>query len=203
MGLITERGKVLSKEDLERLGSFTRYKDVDGDGVGYRTLPGTDHPAAAYFARGSGHNEKGQYSERPDDFERNMERISKKFEAARAFVPRPDVVANGKSKIGIIAFGTTHWAITESRDQLRNEHKVETDYLRLKSYPFTREVHDFIEQHDRLYVVEQNRDGQMATLLKLDIKPELTPRLRSICHIHGLPIDARSVTEELMMMEGK
>jgi 2-oxoglutarate ferredoxin oxidoreductase subunit alpha len=198
-----KRGKVLTKEDLEKLGSFSRYKDIDGDGVGYRTLPGTDHPAAAYFARGSGHNQKGQYSERPDDFERNMERINKKFETARSFVPRPDVVANGKSKIGIIAFGTTHWAITESRDQLRNEHKLETDYLRLKSYPFTREVHDFIEQHDRLYVVEQNRDGQMATLLKLDIKPELTPRLRSICHIHGLPIDARSVTDELMMMEGK
>jgi 2-oxoglutarate/2-oxoacid ferredoxin oxidoreductase subunit alpha len=198
-----KRGKVLTKEDLDKLGNFSRYKDIDGDGVGYRTLPGTDHPAAAYFARGSGHNEKGQYSERPDDFERNMERISKKFETARSFVPRPDVVANGKSKIGIIAFGTTHWAITESRDQLRNEHKVETDYLRLKSYPFTREVHDFIQQHDRLYVVEQNRDGQMATLLKLDIKTELTPRLRSICHIHGLPIDARSVTDELMMMEGK
>ncbi len=198
-----KRGKVLSKEDLERLGSFVRYRDVDGDGVGYRTLPGTDHPAASYFARGSGHNEKGQYSERPDDFERNMERISKKFETARSFVPRPEVVANGKSKIGILAYGTTHWAITECRDQLRNEHKVETDYLRLRSYPFTREVHDFIEQHDRVYVVEQNRDGQMATLLKLDIKPELTPRLRSICHIHGLPIDARSVTDELIMMEGK
>jgi len=198
-----KRGKILTKEDLEKLGSFSRYKDIDGDGVGYRTLPGTDHPAAAYFARGSGHNEKGQYSERPDDFERNMERINKKFGTVRSFVPRPDVVANGNSKIGIIAFGTTHWAITESRDQLRNEHKVETDYLRLKSYPFTREVHDFIEQHDRIYVVEQNRDGQMATLLKLDIKTELTPRLRSICHIHGLPIDARSVSDELMMMEGK
>src|SRR6266478_5162482 len=198
-----KRGKILTKEDMDRLGSFARYKDIDGDGIGYRTLPGTDHPAAAYFARGSGHNDKGQYSERPDDFERNMERINKKFETVRSFVPRPDVVANGNSKIGIIAFGTTHWAITESRDQLRNEHKVETDYLRLRSYPFTREVHDFIEQHDRVYVVEQNRDGQMATLLKLDIKTELTPRLRSICHIHGLPIDARSVSDELMMMEGK
>ena len=198
-----KRGKVLTKEDLDRLGGFARYKDVDGDGIGYRTLPGTDHPAASYFARGSGHNEKGQYSERPDDFERNMERIDKKFETARSFVPRPEMVANGKSKIGIIAYGTSHWAIIESRDQLRKKHSVETDYLRLLSYPFTREVHDFIEKHDRVYVVEQNRDGQMATLLKLDIKPELTPRLRSICHIHGLPIDARSVTDELMMMEGK
>jgi 2-oxoglutarate ferredoxin oxidoreductase subunit alpha len=198
-----DRGKILSKADIERAGSFSRYKDVDGDGIGYRTLPGTEHPAAAYFARGSGHNEKGQYSERPDDFERNMERINKKFETARSAIPRPEVVANGKSKIGIIAYGTTHWAITEARDQLFNEHKLETDYLRVRSYPFTREIHEFIERHDRVYVVEQNRDGQMASLLKLDIKPELTPRLRSICHIHGLPIDARSVTDELMMREGK
>ncbi|MFY9674478.1 MAG: 2-oxoacid:acceptor oxidoreductase subunit alpha [Terriglobales bacterium] len=198
-----DRGKVLTKEDLERLGGFARYEDVDGDGIGYRTLPGTDHPAAAWFARGSGHNSKGQYSERPDDFERNMERINKKFETARAAVPRPELMGSGKEKVGIIAYGTSHYALVEARDQLRNEHRLETDYLRLRAYPFTREVHDFIANHDRTYVVEQNRDGQMASLLKLDIKAELTPRLRSICHIHGLPIDARSVTDELMMMEGK
>jgi 2-oxoglutarate ferredoxin oxidoreductase subunit alpha len=198
-----KRGKVLSKADLEKAGSFARYKDIDGDGVGYRTLPGTDHPAAAYFTRGSGHNEKSQYSERPDDFERNMERINRKLETARSFVPRPEVVSNGKSKIGIIAYGTSHWAIIESRDQLRKEYKFETDYLRLKAYPFTREVHEFIEKHDRVYVVEQNRDAQMLSLLKLDIKPELTPRLRAVSHIHGLPLDARSVTDEIMTMEGK
>jgi 2-oxoglutarate ferredoxin oxidoreductase subunit alpha len=198
-----KRGKVLSKEDLERLGRFERYRDVDGDGVGYRTLPGTDHPAAAYFARGSGHNEKSQYSERPDDFERNMERINRKFETARSFVPRPEVVSTGKSKIGIIAYGTSHWAIVESRDQLQNEYSVEADYLRLRAYPFTREVHEFIEKHERVYVVEQNRDAQMLSLLKLDVRPELAPRLRSIAHIHGLPLDARSVTDEIMTMEGK
>ncbi len=197
-----KRGKVLSKEDLDRLGGFARYKDVDGDGVGYRTLPGTDHPAAAYFARGSGHNENAQYSERPDDFERNMERVNRKFETARSFVPRPDVVT-GKSKIGIIAYGTSHWAIIEARDQMRNEYGVEIDYLRLRAYPFTREVHEFIEQHDRVYVVEQNRDAQMLSLIKLDIQPQLVTRLRSIAHIHGLPVDARSVTDELMSMEGK
>ena len=196
------RGKILSKEDLDKVGHFARYKDVDGDGIGYRTLPGTDHPAAAYFARGSGHNEKSQYSERPDDFERNMERINRKFETARSFVPRPEV-STGKSKIGIIAYGTSHWAIIESRDQLRKEYNCETDYLRLRAYPFTREVHDFIEKHDRVYVVEQNRDAQMLCLLKLDIRAELTPRLRSIAHIHGLPLDARSVTDEIMTMEGK
>ncbi|HXZ40977.1 MAG TPA: 2-oxoacid:acceptor oxidoreductase subunit alpha [Terriglobales bacterium] len=198
-----KRGKVLSKEDLDRLGSFARYKDVDGDGIGYRTLPGTDHPAAAYFARGSGHNEKSQYSERPDDYERNMERVNKKFETARSFVPRPEVITTGKAKIGIIAYGTSHWGIVEARDQLRSEYGIETDYLRIRAYPFTREVHDFIEKHERVYVVEQNRDAQMLSLLRLDVKPELVTRLRSIAHIHGLPLDARSVTDELTSMEGK
>jgi 2-oxoglutarate/2-oxoacid ferredoxin oxidoreductase subunit alpha len=199
-----KRGKVLTADDLNRLGGFARYKDVDGDGVGYRTLPGTDHPAAAYFTRGSGHNEKSQYSERPDDFENNMERLSRKFETARLFVPRPELMkASSKTSIGIIAYGTSHWAILESRDQLRNEYKVDIDYLRIRAYPFTSEVEAFIEQHDRVYVVEQNRDAQMQSLLKLDIKPELVTRLRSIAHIHGLPLDARSVTDELMTMEGK
>ena len=202
------RGKVLGKGDLDRLGGFARYKDVDGDGIGYRTLPGTIHPAAAYFARGSGHNEKAQYSERADDFENNMERLNRKFESARSFVPRPEITKGNNAgakqiSVGIIGFGTSHWGITESRDQLRDEYSIETDYLRLRSYPFTREVHEFIEQHDRIYVGEQNRDAQMLTLLKLDLKPELTPRLRSIAHITGLPLDARSITDELTSMEGK
>jgi len=198
-----KRGKVLSKEDLDRLGSFARYKDVDGDGIGYRTLPGTSHPAAAYFARGSGHNEKALYSERADDYENNMERLNRKFETARSFVPRPEITKGNGAKIGIIGYGTSHWGITESRDQLRDEYKIETDYLRLRAYPFTREVHEFIEQHERVYVVEQNRDAQMLCLLKLDLKPELIGRLRSISHITGLPLDARSITDELTSMEGK
>ena len=197
------RGKVLTKEDLDRMGSFERYKDVDGDGIGYRTLPGTIHPAASYFTRGTGHNEKSQYSERPDDFERNMERINRKFETARSFVPRPELMGDGKSKIGILAYGTSHWAIIESRDQMRSEYSLEIDYLRVRAYPFTREVHEFIEKHDRIYVVEQNRDAQLLNMIKLDIKPELVTRLRSIAHIHGLPLDARSVTDELTTMEGK
>jgi 2-oxoglutarate ferredoxin oxidoreductase subunit alpha len=198
-----KRGKVLSKEDLDRLGSFARYKDVDGDGIGYRTLPGTPHPNAAYFARGSGHNEKALYSERADDFENNMERLNRKFETARAFVPRPELTRGENAKIGIIGFGTSHWGITESRDQLRDEYKIETDYLRLRAYPFTREVHEFIEAHETIYVVEQNRDAQMLSLLKLDVKSELIPRLRSLAHITGLPLDARSITDELTSMEGK
>jgi 2-oxoglutarate ferredoxin oxidoreductase subunit alpha len=197
------RGKVLSKEDLDRLGTFARYKDVDGDGVGYRTLPGTDHPAASYFTRGSGHNERSSYSERPDDYANNMERLNRKFETARSFVPRPEITKGNNARIGILGYGTSHWAITESRDQLRDEYHIETDYLRLRAYPFTREVHDFIEQHDRVYVVEQNRDAQMLSLLKLDLKPELITRLRSLAHLNGLPLDARSVTDELSSMEGK
>jgi 2-oxoglutarate ferredoxin oxidoreductase subunit alpha len=203
-----KRGKVLDKDALAKLGGFARYKDLDGDGVGYRTLPGTDHPAAAYFTRGSGHNDKSNYSERPDDYENNMERLNRKFETARSFVPRPEILKGDKAggekvKIGIIAYGTSHWGIIESRDQLRSEYAIETDYLRLRAFPFTREVHDFVEQHDRVYVVEQNRDAQMLSLLRLDLKPELITRLRSISHLDGLPLDARSVTDELSTMEGK
>ncbi len=197
-----DRGKVLSKEDLDRLGGFARYKDVDGDGIGWRTLPGTDHPAAAYFTRGSGHNEKAQYTERPDDYENNMLRLARKFEGARARVPKSVQMGSGRERVGIIAYGTSHWAILESRDQLRNEHGLESDYLRLRAYPFPHEVQDFIENHERVYVVEQNRDAQLFDLLRLDLPVEQVGKLRSIAHCHGLPLDARSVTDELMSLEG-
>ncbi len=199
------RGKVLDRADMDRLGTFARYKDVDGDGIPYRTLPGNGHPAAAYFTRGTGHNEKAQYSERPDDFENNLERLNRKFETVRKFVPKPDLMTapSGPAKIGIIAYGTSHWALIEALDQLRDEYKVEADYLRVRAYPFTDSIHDFIRQHDRVYVVEQNRDAQMLSLLKLDIEPTLVTRLRRIAHLHGLPLDARSVTDEIVSMEGK
>jgi len=197
-----DRGKVLSKEDLDRLGGFARYKDVDGDGIGWRTLPGTDHPAAAYFVRGSGHNEKAQYTERPDDYENNMLRLARKFDTARTRVPKSVAMGSGRERVGILAYGTSHWAIIESRDQLRSEHRLETDYLRVRGYPFPREVQDFIEKHERVYVVEQNRDGQLFDLLRLDLPVEQAAKLRSIAHCNGLPLDARSVTDELMSLEG-
>ena len=196
-----DRGKVLMAEQLEKAGGFARYRDVDGDAIPYRTLPGTNHPLAAYFTRGSGHNEKGQYSERPDDYEALMERLARKFETARTMVPAPVAVQTGKSKIGIIAFGTSDFAVQESRDQLLKEYGVETDYLRLRAFPFTRSVHEFIAQHERVYIVEQNRDAQMLSLLKLDLPPEETVKLRSIRHFNGLPIDARSVTDTFVMQE--
>ncbi len=198
-----ERGKVLAKEDLDRLGSFARYKDVDGDGIPYRTLPGTQHPAAAYFTRGSGHNAMAQYSEKSTDYESNMQRLSRKFEQARLFVPAPVAEVSIKSEIGVIAFGTTHWAMTESLDQLRVEHKLNLDYLRVRAYPFAHEIADFIRAHRRVYVVEQNRDGQLFSLLKLDLEVELIPRLRSVARLDGLPIDARSVTDDIAAMEAK
>src|SRR2546423_2063463 len=193
-----QRGKVLSAEDLNRLGGFARYKDVDKDGIPYRTLPGTEHPAAAYFTRGSGHNEKAQYSERPDDYQNNMERLNRKFETARSHVPRPEVVADRGEKLGIVAYGSSDFAVRESRDQLRQEYQIGTDYLRIRAFPFSREVHDFVAKHERVYVVEQNRDAQMLSLLKLDLNPSQTPRLRSVRHFNGLPIDARSVTDDII-----
>ena len=196
------RGKVLTKEDLEKLGSFARYKDVDGDGIGYRTLPGTDHPAAAWFARGSGHNEKAQYSERPDDYVNNMNRLLRKFEHARALVPKPEQIGGG-SKIGVIAYGTSHWAMVETVHQLESEKNIKIDYLRIRAYPFTREVHEFIEQHDRVYVVDQNRDGQMFQLLTLDLPNKQAAKLRSVRHYNGLPVDARSITDDITRQEAQ
>jgi 2-oxoglutarate ferredoxin oxidoreductase subunit alpha len=198
-----ERGKVLTKEDLSKLGGFSRYKDVDGDGVGYRTLPGTEHPVAAYFTRGIGHNAQAHYSERPQDYENNMERLRRKFDHARALVPAPVLETMPDSEIGIIGFGSSHWALTESRDQLRDEYKVATDYLRIRAFPFSAEIADFVRAHKRVYVVEQNRDAQMMSLLKLDLDNELAPKLRSIARLDGLPMDARSVTDEIIAMEGK
>jgi 2-oxoglutarate ferredoxin oxidoreductase subunit alpha len=198
-----ERGKVLSKEDLTRLGRFSRYEDVDGDGIPYRTLPGTEHPAAAYFTRGSGHNAAANYSERPEDYEKNMERLRKKFDHARSFVPAPVVETMPNAEIGIIAFGSSHWALIESRDQLRDESKLATDYLRVRAYPFAHEIADFVRAHKRVYVVEQNRDAQLFSLLKLDLDGDLVPKLRSVARLDGLPMDARSVTDEIVSMEGK
>ncbi len=198
-----ERGKVLTKEDLDKLGSFSRYKDVDGDSIGYRTLPGTQHAAAAYFTRGSGHNAQAQYSERPEDYESNMDRLRRKFEHARSSVPAPIVQTVPNAEIGIIGFGSSHWALTESRDQLRDEHNLASDYLRIRAFPFAPEVADFVRAHKRIYVVEQNRDAQMFSLLKLDLDGDLVPKLRSVARLDGLPLDARSVTDDIAAMEEK
>ena len=196
------RGKVLTAEELEARGGFARYADVDGDAIPYRTLPGTDHPLAAYFTRGTGHNVKALYSERPDDYENNMLRLARKFETAKQFMPKPILEGTGREKIGILAFGTSHFAIQESRDQLQREEGMATDYLRVRAFPFTQDVHDFVASHETVYVVEQNRDAQLQGLLKLDLDPAQIVKLRSVLHFDGLPIDAHSVTKGIMNFEG-
>jgi 2-oxoglutarate ferredoxin oxidoreductase subunit alpha len=195
------RGKVLSRADLERLGSFARYADVDGDGVGWRTLPGTDHPAAAYFTRGTGHDEQARYSERSDDWERNLARIARKLDGARGVAPQPEILGSG-SAIGVIHCGTSRFAVEESRAQLLAEKGLAVDALRVRAFPFAGAVREFVAAHPRVYVVDQNRDGQLCQLLKLDLPQELVPRLRSVAHITGLPLDARSLTDEIASREG-
>jgi 2-oxoglutarate ferredoxin oxidoreductase subunit alpha len=197
-----DRGKVLTAEDLERLGGFARYRDVDGDAIGWRTLPGTNHPKAGYFTRGTGHNDAAIYSEKPDDYVAGMERLSRKFESARKLVPGPVTVKDGSSKIGFLAYGTTDFALRESLDQIEKEHGRKADYMRIRAYPFAHEIHDFVASHERVYVVEQNRDAQLASLLKLDLPADQVVKLRSILHYNGLPIDARTITEEFAAKEG-
>jgi len=197
-----DRGKVLTKEDLDRLGSFARYRDVDGDAIGYRTLPGTMHPKAAYFTRGSGHNDAAGYTEKPDEYQEVMDRLLRKFESARKLVPAPVAVKQGTSKIGFLAYGTTDFALRESMDQIKKEFGKDVDYMRIRAYPFAHEIHDFVASHERVYVVEQDRDAQLASLLKLDLPAEQVAKLRSILHYNGLPLDARTITEEFATKEG-
>jgi 2-oxoglutarate ferredoxin oxidoreductase subunit alpha len=197
-----DRGKVLTAKDLDRLGGFARYKDVDGDGIGWRTLPGTRHPKAAYFTRGTGHTESAAYTERPEDYVAGMERLARKFDNARKLVPAPLTWKNGSSKIGILAYGSSDYAIREGMDLIKKEYGQDVDYMRIRAYPFANEIHDFVAQHERVYVVEQNRDAQLASLLKLDLPAEQVVKLRSILHFNGLPLDAQTVVEEYATREG-
>jgi 2-oxoglutarate ferredoxin oxidoreductase subunit alpha len=194
------RGKLLTPEKLKQLGSWGRYQDVDGDGIAYRTVPGDGMPA--YFTRGSGHNAKGQYSERPDDYVENMDRLARKFESARTHVPRPAIQLHPKAKVGFIAYGTSDFGTEESRDQLREEMQLETSYFRLRGYPFNEDLAKFVDAHERVYVIEQNRDAQLLQLMKLDLSTDRQLKLRSVLHYSGLPIDARSITDDVLAQEG-
>src|SRR6266581_2787731 len=185
-----DRGKVLGKADLARLaGEWGRYKDVDGDGVPYRTLPGTDHPAAGHFTRGSGHDEHARYTESAEAYAANMDRLDRKFETARGTLPAPIVDESVKSPVGLIAFGSTHAAVVEARQALAAAGR-QVDYLRLRALPLSSEVAAFVSRHEHVYVVEQNRDGQVYDLIRLALPAELIERLRSIRHYDGQPIPA-------------
>jgi len=196
-----QRGKVLSAEDLDRLGGFARYKDVDGDSVGNRTLPGTNHPGAAYFTRGSGHDENAHYSERPEVFTANMDRLARKFETMRRYVPACDGQDAEGARIGILCCGTSRYAAEESRDLLARDHGIRAGYLRVCAYPFPEEVNAFIDRHERVYVVDQNRDSQLKMLLHIDSTPERIAKLRSVRYYGGLPIAAEAITDEIVKQE--
>jgi 2-oxoglutarate ferredoxin oxidoreductase subunit alpha len=195
-----QRGKVVAADDLERLKHFERYKDVDGDGVCYRTIPGTEHPQAAYFTRGTGHNEKSGYSERPEDWKKNLDRLALKLETARSKVPAPVTDGDVGAKVGLIAYGGTHWAILEARDQLR-EQGIATEYCRVRALPVSDEVARFVARHERVYVVEQNRDGQLASILSATLPGSLSDRLRSVCHYNGTPIAAANIVRPILGWE--
>ncbi len=192
------RGKVLTAEEVAEKG-FARYKDIDGDGVGYRTLPGNEHPLGAWFARGTGHDERAVYSERPEVWEQNMARLKRKFETARHLVPGPVVDEVVDAAFGIIAYGTTKAAIEEARDRLADD-GTKTSFMRLRALPINDEVKEFVARHDKVYVIELNRDGQMHAILQTEM-PEMATKLHSLAFLDGMPLTARWVVEAIQDSE--
>jgi 2-oxoglutarate/2-oxoacid ferredoxin oxidoreductase subunit alpha len=195
-----ERGKVLSAADIERLGQFERYKDVDGDGVCNRTIPGTQHELAAYFTRGTGHNDKSGYSERPEDWKKNLDRIARKHETARQALPAPVIEGDASTKVGLIAYGGSHFAVVEARDLLRDE-GISTSYCRIRALPISDDVKHYIERHLRVYVVEQNRDAQVTSILKSTLSGALADRLVPITHYNGTPLAAQNIVRPILSWE--
>ena len=194
-----DRGKVLSAEDLTKVESWGRYRDVDKDGIPYRTLPGTKHPNAGFFTRGTGHDEEALYSESPEMFKQNLDRLVRKHETARGAVPEP-VVEEAGNPCAIIAAGTTHHAVVEARDLLHAQ-GIKTDYLRIRALPFAPSIAEFIARHERVYVIEQNRDGQLYGLLRSELPVNLIERLHSVRHYNGVPIDAGAIVDPLLLAE--
>ena len=197
-----QRGKVLTAEEVEERG-FARYRDLDGDGIPYRTLPGNTNALSAYFARGTGHNDGARYSERPEDWTENMDRLVRKFDTARTLVPKPVLDEMQGARLGILAFGTTRYAIQEARDQLAAE-DVPTDFLRLKALPIGEEVRSFIQGHDLVVVMEMNRDGQLFEILKSECH-DCDTRLESVAFLDGMPWTAAWVRERVLakLAEGR
>ncbi|MGA8015470.1 MAG: 2-oxoacid:acceptor oxidoreductase subunit alpha [Candidatus Dormiibacterota bacterium] len=194
-----DRGKVLDAAALDRLTDWARYRDVDGDGIAYRTLPGTPNPRAGFFTRGSGHDENALYTESPDAYQRNMERLRRKVDGARTLLPAP-LVDEADSAAAILAYGTSHHAVVEARERLA-EQGLKVDYLRIRGLPLHPWVGEFISRHDRVYLVEQNRDGQLESLLRAELPGELCDRVRGIRHFNGVPIDAEVITEPVQAGE--
>ena len=190
-----DRGKVLNAEEVEKLEIFYRYLDTDGDGVPSRTVPG-EHPKGAYFTRGSGHNRLGFYTENSDEYQEILDRLMVKWETARKMVPEPVLkMAQKKTKVGIIAYGSSDGAVIEALDRLQ-ENGIHADYLRVRAFPFNGAVRDFIGQHETVFVVEQNRDAQLRALLILETNTDAA-KLIPVLYYNGLPIPSQCVVEGL------
>lgn len=194
-----DRGKVLNAEQLTKLGEFQRYKDVDGDGIPYRTLTGTEHPLAAYFTRGTGHDEAGLYSENPEIYKANMDRLSRKFATAANLVPKPTIDRTGGAKIGLLFYGSTREAAHEARFMMQAR-GIETSSLRIHALPLTEELEGYLHDHERIYVIEQNRDAQMLSILRAEM-PQYWQKCHAVLHYDGLPIDAEGIFQQIMKSE--
>jgi len=193
-----QRGKVLWEKDLEELkGNWGRYLDKDGDGIAYRTVPGNQHPMSSYFARGTGHDENARYTEDSSMWVKNMDRLQKKYETARKYVPAPVLYPRPDAKVGVIGYGSTEEAILEAVHQLGTEHGIQADFLRVRALPFTQEVTDFINKYDQVFVVEMNRDGQMKQILSVEY-PEKAPNFKSVAYGDGMPAAAKWVREGIL-----
>ena len=196
-----DRGKVLGPEDLAKMDRFVRYLDVDGDGIAYRTFPGED-PKGAYFVRGSGHNRYGGYTEDSDEFQDVIDRLLVKWETAKSLVPDAVIsTADRKTRLGIVAYGSSDGAVIEARDRLA-EDGIHADYLRIRAFPFSKEVVEFLRGHDTIFVVEQNRDAQMKSLLMLEAN-DIADRLVSILHYNGMPIPSECVVRGVIEHQGE
>jgi len=193
-----QRGKVLWDKDIEELkGNWGRYLDKDGDGIPYRTVPGNKHPMSSYFTRGTGHDENARYTEDSSVWLRNMDRLKKKYETARKYVPAPISYTKPGATIGVMGYGSTEAAILEAVHQLETEHGIKADFLRVRALPFTQEVTDFVEKYDQILVVEQNRDGQLKQLLTIEY-PDQAATFKSVAFGDGMPASARWVREGIL-----
>jgi len=193
-----DRGKVLFEKDIEELkGNWGRYLDKDGDGIGYRTFPGNKHPLSSYFTRGTGHDEYAKYSEEASVYMENMDRLKKKQETAKQYVPTPVLHTMKGATAGIIAYGSTEAAVFEAQHQLNTEHGIKTDFLRIRALPFTKEVDAFLAKHDQIFIVEMNRDGQMNQILKTEYA-QFASKFKSVAFGDGLPASAKWVREGIL-----
>lgn len=195
-----DRGKVLSAEDLDKIQEFARYRDVDGDGIPFRTLPGTNHPKAAYFTRGTGHNDAAKYCEKPAIWAGNLDRLVRKFETAAKELPAPIIETCEGARVGVLAYGSSDQACGEARFLLGEQHGLKAAYLRLRALPVHPEAWAWMESLDRIYVVDQNRDAQVASILRAE-RPELAGKIRSVRHYDGTTLDAQTVVDQIMAQE--